>query len=227
MITPNYYKMEKTKIRVALAEDHQILRQGMMAMLSTEDDFELVFDVANGAELIECLTKNSVDVVILDIQMPIMNGLDALKIISLKYPDIKVIMLSSYYENEMIYQSITDGAKGFLPKHAEIEVVIEALNMVMLEGYYFDDKVTPKLIAMLNKNGIIIPPFELDTLSNRELEILPLICQGTKNKEIAEQLFISERTVENHRKNLFIKTKSKNAYGLVIYAIKNGLIKLT
>lgn len=219
--------MEKTKIRVALAEDHQILRQGMMAMLSTEEDFEMVFDVSNGAELIERLTNNSVDVVILDIQMPIMNGLDALKIISQKYPEIKVIMLSSYYENEMIYQAITDGAKGFLPKHAEIEVVIEALNKVMLEGYYFDDKVTPKLISMLTKNGIIFPPFELDTLSNRELEILPLICQGMKNKEIADQLFISERTVENHRKNLFIKTKSKNAYGLVIYAIKNGLIKLT
>lgn len=219
--------MNESKIRVALAEDHQILRQGMMAMLSTEEDFEMVFDVSNGAELIERLTKNSVDVVILDIQMPIMNGLDALKIIAQKYPEIKVIMLSSYYENEMIYQAITDGAKGFLPKHAEIEVVIEALNKVMLEGYYFDDKVTPKLISMLTKNGIIFPPFELDTLSNRELEILPLICQGMKNKEIAEQLFISERTVENHRKNLFIKTKSKNAYGLVIYAIKNGLIKLT
>ncbi len=219
--------MNESKIRVALAEDHQILRQGMMAMLSTEEDFEMVFDVSNGAELIERLTKHSVDVVILDIQMPIMNGLDALKIISQKYPGIKVIMLSSYYENEMIYQAITDGAKGFLPKHAEIEVVIEALNKVMLEGYYFDDKVTPKLISMLTKNGIIFPPFELDTLSNRELEILPLICQGMKNKEIAEQLFISERTVENHRKNLFIKTKSKNAYGLIIYAIKNGLIKLT
>ena len=219
--------MNESKIRVALAEDHQILRQGMMAMLSTEEDFEMVFDVSNGAELIERLTKNSVDVVILDIQMPIMNGLDALKIIAQKYPEIKVIMLSSYYENEMIYQAITDGAKGFLPKHAEIEVVIDALNKVMLEGYYFDDKVTPKLISILTKNGIIFPPFEIDTLSNRELEILPLICQGMKNKEIAEQLFISERTVENHRKNLFIKTKSKNAYGLVIYAIKNGLIKLT
>lgn len=219
--------MNESKIRVALAEDHQILRQGMMAMLSTEEDFEMVFDVSNGAELIEALNHHNVDIIILDIEMPILNGLDALKIISSKFPAIKVIMLSSYYENEMIYQAITDGARGFLPKHAEIEIVIEALNNLMLEGYYFDDKVTPKLISMLTKNGIIFPPFELDTLSNRELEILPLICQGMKNKEIAEQLFISERTVENHRKNLFIKTKSKNAYGLVIYAIKNGLIKLT
>jgi DNA-binding NarL/FixJ family response regulator len=217
---------QQNKIRIAYAEDHQILRQGMLAMLSTEQDFEIVFDVSNGAELIESLNHNKVDIVILDIEMPIMNGLEALKIISMKFPEVKVVMLSSYYENEMIYQAITDGARGFLPKHAEIEEVIEALNNIMIEGYYFDDKVTPKLIAMLKRHGIIFPPFELDTLSNRELEILPLICQGMKNKEIAEQLFISERTVENHRKHLFFKTNAKNAYGLIVYAIRNGLIKL-
>lgn len=217
---------ENSKIRIALAEDHQILRQGMIAMLSTEDDFEMVFDVSNGAELIEGLNHHNVDLIILDIEMPIINGLEALKIISSKYPDIKIIILSSFYENEMIYQSISDGARGFLPKHAEIEVVIEAVNCVMEQGYYFDNKVTPKLIALLNKNGIIYPAFELDTLSNRELEVLPLICQGLKNKEIAIKLFISERTVENHRKNLFKKTQSKNAFGLIIYAIRNGLIKL-
>jgi DNA-binding NarL/FixJ family response regulator len=218
---------QKVKIRIAYAEDHQILRQGMLAMLSTEQDFEIVFDVSNGAELIESLNHNKVDIVILDIEMPIMNGLEALKVISMKFPDVKVVMLSSYYENEMIYQAITDGARGFLPKHAEIEDVIEALNNLMIEGYYFDDKVTPKLIAMLKRHGIIFPPFELDTLSNRELEILPLICNGMKNKEIAEQLFIAERTVENHRKNLFLKTNAKNAYGLIVFAIKNGFIKLT
>lgn len=218
---------QQTKIRIALAEDHQILRQGMMAMFSTVDGIEMVFDVSNGAELMEALSHYSVDIIILDIEMPIMNGLEALKLITAKYPEIRILMLSSFYENEMIYQAISDGARGFLPKHAEIEVVIEALNNVMEEGYYFDNKVTPKLISILNKSGIIYPPFELDTLSNRELEILPLICQGLKNKEIAQKLFISERTVENHRKNLYTKTDSKNAFGLIIYAIRNGLINLS
>lgn len=218
---------QQTKIRIALAEDHQILRQGMMAMFSTVEGIEMVFDVSNGAELMEALSHHKVDIIILDIEMPIMNGLEALKLIAAKYPDIKVLMLSSFYENEMIYLAISDGARGFLPKYAEIEEVIEAINNVIDVGYYFDNKVTPKLISILNKCGIIYPPFELDILSNREMEILPLVCQGFKNKEIAQKLFISERTVENHRKNLYAKTNTKNAFGLIVYAIRNGLVSLS
>lgn len=215
------------KIRIALAEDHQVLRQGMVTMLSNEESFNLVFDVGDGAELIEKLNKNEIDIIILDVEMPIIDGLEALKIIEQKFENIRVIMLSSFYENEMIYQAISLGARGFLPKHTDIENVISAIKRVQEDEYYFDEKVTPKLISLLKKNGIIYPQFEVNQLSKRELDVLPLICQGLKNKEIAQILFISERTVENHRKNLFSKTKSPNSFGLFSYAIKNGLIKLT
>lgn len=160
-----------TAIKIGMAEDHHLLRQGMLAMLSTEDELDIKFDVNNGSELMEALNFHEVDVILLDIEMPILNGLDALKIITSKYPDIKVLILSSYYENEMIYEALSNGARGFLPKHAEIETVIEALTTVVKEGYFFDDKVSPTLIGLLAKNGIIYPPFENESLTNRELEI--------------------------------------------------------
>ncbi|MEN9999720.1 MAG: hypothetical protein RI922_2710 [Bacteroidota bacterium] len=187
----------------------------------------MVFDVSNGEELLLELNKTSIDILILDIEMPIMNGFEALQLISKNHPVIKVIILSSYYENEMIYQALTSGAKGFLPKHAEIETVIEAINLVADNNYFFDEKITPQLISRLQTSSREFKQNELSLLSERELEVLPLICEGLKNKEIANKLFISERTVENHRKNIFVKTNSKNAFGLIVYAIKNGLIKIS
>lgn len=187
----------------------------------------MVFDVSNGEELLLELNKTTIDILILDIEMPIMNGFEALQLISKNHPVIKVIILSSYYENEMIYQALTLGAKGFLPKHADIETVIEAINHVADNNYFFDEKITPQLISRLQTSSRELKQNELSLLSERELEVLPLICEGLKNKEIANKLFISERTVENHRKNIFVKTNSKNAFGLIVYAIKNGLIKIS
>lgn len=182
--------------------------------------------MSNGEDLIKQLEDKHVDIIILDIEMPILNGFEALQIISIKHPSIKVIILSSYYENEMIYQALTFGAKGFLPKHAEIEKVIESINIVMNNDYFFDEKITPQLISRLHPSSISLHKSIQHLLSERELEVLPLICEGLKNKEIANKLFISERTVENHRKNVFVKTNSKNAFGLIVYAIKNGLIDI-
>jgi DNA-binding NarL/FixJ family response regulator len=197
-----------------------------LAILSNQSNFDIVFDVSNGNDLIEQLQHKSVDIVILDLEMPVLNGFEALQIISKKYPFIKVVILSSYYENEMIYQALTFGAKGFLPKHAEIEKVIESINAVMNNDYFFDEKITPQLISRLKPSSFSLLQSNQHLLSERELEVLPLICEGLKNKEIASKLFISERTVENHRKSIFVKTNSKNAFGLIVYAIKNGLIDI-
>lgn len=220
-------KSENKTIKIGLAEDHHLLRQGMLTMLSTEDNLAVVFDVSNGAELMEALNIHTVDVILLDIEMPILNGLEVLKILNTKFPDIKVLILSSHYENDMIYQALTNGARGFLPKHAEIETVIDAIFTVMEEGYFFDDKVSPSLINTLSKNGIVYPPYENELLSERELEVVKLICLGKSNKEISKELFISVRTVENHRGNIFSKTNTKNSAGLIVYAIKNGYFKIT
>lgn len=220
-------KSENKTIKIGLAEDHHLLRQGMLTMLSTEDNLAVVFDVSNGAELMEALNIHTVDVILLDIEMPILNGIEVLKILSTKFPDIKVLILSSHYENDMIYQALTNGARGFLPKHAEIETVIDAIFTVMEEGYFFDDKVSPSLINTLSKNGIMYPPYENELLSERELEVVKLICLGKSNKEISKELFISVRTVENHRGNIFSKTNTKNSAGLIVYAIKNGYFKIT
>lgn len=218
--------IETQKIKIALAEDHEILRKGIQAILSNQPNFEIVLDVSNGHELLQAIEFQPVDIVILDLEMPILNGFDTLQQLSKKHQTIKVIILSSYYENEMIYQALAMGAKGFLPKHAEIHTVIEAVNAINANEYYFDKKITPQLISRLNPANKDQKKVSHSLLSERELEVLPLICEGLKNKEIANKLFISERTVENHRKNIFVKTHSKNAFGLIVFSIKNGLIAI-
>ncbi|MFT5777748.1 MAG: DNA-binding NarL/FixJ family response regulator [Crocinitomicaceae bacterium] len=213
-------------INIALAEDHDLFRNGLISMLSTEDDFNIVFDVNNGSSLLGELKEQSIDVLLLDIEMPIVDGLMALKSISAQYKNVNVIMLSSHYNDQVIYDCIARGAKGFLPKNSELQIVIDAIRIVAADKYYFDEKVSPKLISDLNQFGIIYPNYETELLSCREQEILPLICTGKTNREMAVTLNISIRTIENHRNNVFLKTNTKNAQELLIYSLKAGLFQL-
>ena len=213
-------------IKIAIAEDHQLVRQGIISLLTDEDDLEVVIEAENGAILLDQLKLEKTDIVLLDLEMPVLNGQDALKFITDRYPDIRVIIVSMFYADEFISECIMAGARGFLPKNCDIEKVIEAIHAVNQQGYYFDDKISHSLLSKLTIEKNIAPTFSKEELSQREIEIIQLVCDGLTNKIIAKQLCISVRTVEGHRSAISEKTNAKNIAGLVIYAIKNGIYSI-
>lgn len=216
----------KKPIRIAIAEDHDLVRQGMVALLKDEKDVNLVFDVSNGSELLEQLKKTKVDIILLDLEMPIVNGHQALKIITERYSNVQVIIVSMHYSDAFISECITVGARGFLPKNCDFDTVVDAIFAVQEQGYYFNDKISKSLIKKLVKEKDKSHSIAKDPLTGRERQILDFICSGKTNKEIAELLCISVRTVESHRKTIIDKTESQNVAGLVLYAVKNGLYSI-
>jgi DNA-binding NarL/FixJ family response regulator len=216
----------KEPIRIAIAEDHALVRQGIISLLQEEEELQVQFDVENGAVLIEKLKEFPCDVILLDIDMPVMGGKEALEIIQKNFPEVRVIMISMHYDDSHITEYISNGARGFLAKNSDIELVIRAIIAVHQQGYYFDDKVSRTLLNRLIQGEKIKPSFTPEILSERETEILILTCGEKTNIEIAEKLCISRRTVEGHRQRIAEKTNSKNTAGLVIYAIKNGVISI-
>lgn len=216
----------KTKIKIAIAEDHDLFREGMLALLEQERGLEVCFDVGNGQALLNKLSTENVDVVLLDLDMPILSGQEALRVINSNYPTIKVIIVSMYYVDDFIIQTLSLGARGFIPKSASIETVIDAIYSVHEQGYYFEDRVSRTLLYEIATNKDLIPTFHTKSLSNRETEVVRLICQEKTNKEIADLLCLSVRTVESHRKSIMKKTNSKNLAGIIIFAIKTGIYSL-
>lgn len=216
----------KAKIKIGLVEDHIMVRQGLVSLLEDEPEIRVQFDVSNGSEALEALKKKKIDVLLLDIEMPIMDGKQTLKKVLERYTDISVIMFSAYNEIAVVSECIALGAKGFLPKHCDYSKLLDAITAVHEKGFYFDDVVSKALVSdILNRNNNTINHIQ-NPLSAREMEIIPLICEGFKNKDIAEKLFISIRTVEGHRKKIAEKTDTSNVVELVLYAIKNGIYKV-
>lgn len=213
-------------IRIAIAEDHEIVRRGIVDLLAKEEGMTVVADVCNGSLLLNELRTHSVDIVVTDLEMPIMGGKEVLKTINERYPSIKVIILSMHYSDAFITGCVSAGARGFLSKECTIEKLVDAINSVYRQGYYFDDKISKALLFSIMDNKDIQPTCSDIPLTKRELEIATLICQGKTNKEIGEELFISIRTVEVHRKHIAKKTHATNTAGVVIYAIKNGIYQI-
>ncbi len=214
-------KMNKP-IRIALAEDHALFREGLASLLKEEDELLLVFEASNGEELLEGLRKDKVDIVLLDLNMPVLDGKQTLNLMQAKYPQVRTIVLTMFDTENYIVETIRLGARGFLAKHCSIEKVVDAIYAVHEQGYYFDDEVSKTQLFKLVHDVGIQPSYQNETLSSRESTILELICNEKKNNEIADLLSISVRTVEVHRQNLLKKTNAKNVAGLVIYAIKEG-----
>lgn len=214
------------KIRIAIAEDHELIRKAIISLLVDEPNFRIVTDVSNGSLLLNELRTHTVDIVLMDLEMPIMGGKEALKFINEKYPSIKVIMLSMHYTDEFIIDAVSSGARGYLPKNCDIDKLIDAINAVNCQGYYFDDKMSKTLLSQVLENKIIKPQFDDEPLTKREIEIVTAICEGKTNKDIAEQLSLSIRTIEVHRKHIAKKARSTNTAGVVIYAIKHGYYKV-
>lgn len=216
-------------IKIILADDEELFRKGIYFLLEREKNFEVIFEASNGSELINHL-KNSdsyPDIILMDLKMPMINGVEATKIIHKEFPVVKIIALTSYNTKSFIANMINVGASSYIVKNASPVEMIDTINEVANKGFYYNDavmRVIQEDIISSDKNAK--SKFDEDYLTNREREVLELICQQLSTNEIAEKLFISSRTVEGHRNNLLLKTESKNVAGLVVYAIQNKIVAL-
>lgn len=215
------------KIRLAIADDHKIFRNGLKATLEDNADFDLVLEASNGKQLIAQLATVKPDVILMDIKMPEMDGIQTTAIVKQHYPQIKVLALSMFNEDKYIVDMMKAGASGYLLKNAEPEEITEAISTVYYRDYYFNEHLSVTLIKQLaiNQNQANAG-HSLADFNDREIEVLKLVCQECSNQEIADKICLSVRTVEGYRARLFEKTKSKNLVGLVIFAIKAGLINV-
>jgi DNA-binding NarL/FixJ family response regulator len=211
------------KIRIALADDHQLFRNGLKILLGSFSEFEVVAEASNGNELLRAMETSPSDIVLMDISMPEMDGVEATGILSRQLPGTRVIALSMYGEEEYYYRMIDAGAKGFILKDSDITDVHDAIIAVYKGGNYFSQEL---LYHVINRIKNREQEVKSSSLSKREKEILLKICEGLSNHEIADSLFISKRTVDKHRANLLAKTGSKNTASLILYAIKNRLIEI-
>ncbi len=209
-------------IKVAIADDHSLFREGIRMILSRMNGIELCLEAESGKDLLDKLASTHVDVVLLDIEMKDMNGIETLNGFSNLREKPKVIMLSMHTEPRMMSYMMERGAHGYLPKDVKRDELELAIRTVCEKGLYINDNLSRSLLSGIKVKGNKYAP--MIDLSPREREILELICQEFTTKEIGEKLFISERTVEGHRKNLCIKLEAKNTAGLVKKAIQLNLL---
>lgn len=218
--------MNKT-IKIILVDDEILFRKGISFLLSREKNIDIIFEAADGEELIDFLQNNlkkHPDIIIMDLKMPGINGVEATKIIHAEFPKLKIIALTSYNSKSFIANMIDVGAVSYLIKNATPLELITTINEVALKGFYYTDDVM-KIIqddVLTSKKTKSI--FDNNFLTTRERDVLKLICSQKSTIEIAEDLFISPRTVEGHRNNLLLKTESRNIAGLVVYAVQNEIM---
>ncbi len=220
--------MNKT-IKIILVDDEILFRKGISFLLGRETNIEIIFEASNGEELISFLQNNKnnhPDIIIMDLKMPIINGVEATKIIRKEFPELKIIALTSYDSKSFVANMIDVGAVSYLIKNATPQELLTTIKEVASKGFYYTDYVMKIIQADVLTNKKTKSNFDSNFLSPREIEVLKLICIQKSTVEIAEQLFISPRTVEGHRNNLLLKTESRNIAGLVVYAVQNELILL-
>jgi len=218
--------MENKKYKLMLVDDHKLFRDGLKFVINQMDNLEVVAEASNGVEFLELLDKQEVDLVLMDISMPELDGIEATRQATAKYPGIKILVISMFCDEEYYYQMVQAGVMGFVLKEFGKNELESAINAVINGENYFSQKLLRDIILNLNTpNKAKKLQNEPDTkLTKRELEVLKLICEGLSNAQIAEKLFISIRTVEGHKSNLISKTGVKNTISLVMYALKNNLV---
>lgn len=212
------------KIKVFLVDDHNLFLNGLKLLLNSMPDFVVVGQASNGVEFLSSYKSVNPDVVLMDIAMPEMDGIQASRIALEADPDLKIVTLSMYGDQEYYSRMLECGVRGFLLKDSDIQEVKTAIYSVAEGGNYFSHQLLRNLIlAKKDQENIFIDD---EHLSDREMEVLIEICQGLSNNEIADKLFISKRTVEKHRANILLKSGCKNTASLVVYAIRNHLIEI-
>lgn len=214
--------MTAAKLKILIVDDHQILIDGIEAMLQDVDNFEVVAKLLDGKLALSYLTNNKVDILLTDLYMPRMTGIELTQRVKKEFPDVKVLALSVSYDVSIVHDLMDAGISGFILKTIGRNELIEAINEVSKGNVYFSREVSNEILRSLaNRND---SEEEIYRLTDREIEILKLIAQEFSNADIAKQLYISERTVETHRKNIYRKTNTKTIVGLIKYAVERKLI---
>lgn len=210
---------EEKKIRILIADDHPIFRDGLKKLLGLEDDFQVIGEAQNGQQTVELVQKLQPDILLLDLKMPGMNGLAALEQMQNKLKNTRVIILTASEQEQEVVQAIRLGTAGVVPKHSATEILIKSIRKVASGEVWLDNRMTAALVREFSEP---VPPAReqpKSLLSAREREIVGLVCQGYRNKEIAEKMFISEQTVKNHLHNIFDKLGVSDRLELALYAI--------
>ncbi|MFA9390105.1 MAG: response regulator [Prolixibacteraceae bacterium] len=213
-------------VKIGIVEDHVLFREGLRYVLSANHGFEIIMEAGNGREFLEKLELQQPDVVLMDIDMPVMNGIEATALALQKYPGLKIITLSMHSDYGHYKKMIDSGACGFVLKNSGVNQLTEAIFEVVKGNSYFSQELLMNII--LKKET---PPASAELvrqleISDREMDVLHHICQGLSNKQIAEKLFISIKTVEGHKSKLMLKTETSNNVSLVLFSIKNQLIEI-
>jgi len=214
-------------MKILLVDDHKLIRDALKTYLEDDTEFELVDEAANGQEALIILKENEVDVVMLDISMPVMDGITCAEHIAKDFPEVKILALSMMNDNQFIKKMLSAGALGYILKNSAEEEIKKALKAVYAGESYFSAEVNETVMQHMLKGGIkrnhkLVVDLPL---TDREKEVLYLILKEYTNQEIADELFISPRTVDAHKRNLLEKTGSKNTAGLVLYAIEKNLFE--
>lgn len=209
--------------RIILVDDHALFRRGLKGLLEQVGPCRVVAEAASGEEFLALMPTTECDVVFMDISMPGMDGAETTRRALEIRSDLRIVTLSMFGDEHYYTRMVEAGACGFLLKDSAIDEVLEAIYAVSEGGSYFSERLLSSLSSHLRSSSTI--PSE-ESLSARELEILVAVCRGCSNQEIADELFISKRTVDKHRANILEKTGCKNTANLVVYAIRNGLVEI-
>lgn len=209
------------QVKVLLVDDHQMFLDGMRTILSSERYIQIVAEAQNGKEALDILAEKEVDMVITDINMPVMSGTDLARNIKRKYPHVKILVLTMYNDREIIHEIVMTESEGYILKNSNKRELINAISRIIDHGTYYSNEV----ISIMTENYVAKEKIKDKTqeLTAREKEIISLICQELTSAEIADKLFLSPLTVETHRKNILRKTNSKTIVGLIKFAIENKL----
>jgi len=215
---------EPRDISVLIVDDHQLFREGMKLILSNLTYIHSIHEAADGMEFLQFILEGGqADIVFMDIEMPLMNGIEATREALRMKPGMNIIALSMYADEDYYTRMIEAGAKGFILKNSGIREVEEAISHIRAGQNYFSQEILAGFIRNISRRKEPAPPGKL---SEREEEVLYLICKGHNNQEIADTLHLSKRTVDKHRENLLSKTGSRNTAGLVIFAIRNRIVQI-
>lgn len=213
-----------SKIKIAIADDYKIFREGLKVGLSADENMQVIFEADNGEDLLKGLETITPDIIIMDLKMPIMDGMEATKEVRKKYPGMKVLVVSMYEDDKFIIHLMEIGANGYLLKNAEPDEIRRSIYSVHENGYYFNDLVNKALLKKLVLKNNLKPSFNQNVeLTEREIEVLKLICEEKTAAEIAKDIFLSPRSVEGIRQRLIEKIGVRNTAGLVMFAAKNGI----
>ena len=213
------------KPTIIIVDDHLIFRQGLKTLFTVEDIATVIGEASNGIEFIELLSDFKPDLVLMDIDMPHMNGMEATQKALAIMPDLKIIAFTMFGDEDYYYKMVELGVKGFILKSSGINELEKAIHDVMDGESYFSNEVLRNIITNFGRKNAA-KPNENAGLTDREMEVLQQICLGLNNEEIAQKLFISAKTVKSHRSNLLEKTRCKNTPALILYAVKNKIIEI-